>query len=737
MPLDVGLYDRDPVLSPGEWDALERVERHSKGEWPPDLYGALGRLLRPIRDVLELSGVINDVRIDVRRFLAIEMRRIGTAFWGWTLDDWGDVLGRCLLHHRPHVLLVGYQLCGFYRLHDLVGTYLQYPFAARAFGREAVDAAVGRLHRVLTGWGYKDCEPNRAQLRRATCELLLWNRSPLLEDLTPEVLDEVLAEPRLVVHRPILLRMSRALLHLGIIDRPPLVAVPLVGLMRNPHSSSPGVPQEWADWCRRWHRTSTLSQKARYQHYRRLLKVGRWLGETHPHVASPEQWTRELAAEYVAVVNGLRVGQWGEGDRQGEGKELGAHTKRGYLGTVRRFLADCQEWGWIPRRFDPYRALATPRSIRALIGPDPRVISDDVWAKLLWAGLNLQPEDLNRVSADECGRNGYPWYPIEMVRALAMVWLFAGLRADEIRRLRVGCVRWQREDVAVPGMGEELARDAVCLLDVPTNKTATAFTKPVDRVVGEAVGAWEGVRPDSPREVDAKTGEVVSFLFSYRGLRLGDRYINASLVSTLCRKAGIPPGDARGGITSHRARSTIASQLFNAKEPMSLFELQEWLGHKSPRSTQHYAKITPTKLAKSYADAGYFGRNVRLIEVLVDHEAVRNGAAATGQPYLYYDLGHGYCTYDFYAQCPHRMACARCSFYVPKGSSSAQLLEGKANLARLREEIPLTDEEAAAVDEGISLHERLLEKLSDIPTPDGTKPRAFDGAEPTVQSRRS
>jgi hypothetical protein len=29
----------------------------------------------------------------------------------------------------------------------------------------------------------------------------------------------------------------------------------------------------------------------------------------------------------------------------------------------------------------------TPRGISALIGPDPRVIADDGWAKLLWAGL--------------------------------------------------------------------------------------------------------------------------------------------------------------------------------------------------------------------------------------------------------------------------------------------------------------------------------------------------------------
>ena len=35
------------------------------------------------------------------------------------------------------------------------------------------------------------------------------------------------------------------------------------------------------------------------------------------------------------------------------------------------------------------------RSCRsALIGPNPRVIADDVWAKLLWAGLNLEHSDV-------------------------------------------------------------------------------------------------------------------------------------------------------------------------------------------------------------------------------------------------------------------------------------------------------------------------------------------------------
>jgi site-specific recombinase XerD len=75
---------------------------------------------------------------------------------------------------------------------------------------------------------------------------------------------------------------------------------------------------------------------------------------------------------------------------------------------------------------------------------------------------------------------------------------------------------------------------------------------------------------------------------------------------------------SRYTITSHRALSTIATQLFNAAESLWLFELQEWLGHRSIGSTQQYAKISPTGLAKSKAE--YFERNLRLIDVLIDHE---------------------------------------------------------------------------------------------------------------------
>jgi len=496
----------------------------------------------------------------------------------------------------------------------------------------------------------------------------------------------------------------------------------------------------WLAWTRRWFETSTLALSSRRHTYYALIKVGRWLHAEHPDRADPASWDRELAAEWVATVQRLKVGELSKSlnanaMRARCGEVLSPRSKASLLGSIRVFFCDLQEWEWIERRFDPRRALGIPRSIAALIGPDPRVIAEEVWAKLMWAGLNLGEDDLPKHGTP--GATGAAWYPLELVRAVALLWLFAGLRVDEILRLRVGAIRWQTTPDA-----DADASERVCLLDVPTNKTTSAFTKPVDRIVGDAIEAWQAVRPAQPRFPDRKTGQLVDMLLAYRGARLGEKYINRVLVPLLCRKAGVPGEDVRGAITSHRARATIATQLYNAKDPMSLFELQAWLGHSNPSSTQHYARITPLTLTKAYTDAGYFARNVRTIEVLLDRDAITNGQAVQGGPFEFYDLGHGYCSYSFFEQCPHRMACARCDFYLPKPSSEAQLLEAKDGLQRMLVEIPLTDNERAAVEGDQAAVGRLIDLLVDSPTPAGPTPRELsqdhDRVEQTsVAARRS
>jgi hypothetical protein len=54
-------------------------------------------------------------------------------------------------------------------------------------------------------------------------------------------------------------------------------------------------------------------------------------------------------------------------------------------------------------------------------------------------------------------------------------------------------------------------------------------------------------------------------------------------------------------------------------------------------------------------------------------------------------------------------------------------LEGKSNLMRMRQEIPLSEAEAAALDDGVCALESLLARLSKVPTPAGPTPLQLRG----------
>jgi integrase len=690
----------------------------------------IGRLLRPLEAVnagLDSPPTPHRRRamLDVVAVLLVRSAELDRTFWGWTTPEWVHLLGRDQAEFRrhaptwagdevrPYLAAHAYLLGRFSEFH-LLGSFQRLTLSWRIFGRDLVNGEITRVRAVLGEWGYQLGRDDDSLLPMVVCQLFLLNRSPHLEDLTTELFDRFRSDRLLEGARlNTLYALQRAVAALGFCDPPRHRA--------GGHSArATGGAPVWEQWVNRWHATSTLTPRTRGHTRSSLLKVGRWLAAEHPEVADPATWTRQTCAAWVAALDRMNVGDYVQrtaGLKDRIGKPLAAGSKEGQLAAIRRFFDDCQEWEWLPRRFDPQRALATPRSIAALLGPNPRVIADEVWAKLLWAGLNLDIDDLPVTKAGH-------FYPLELVRAVTLTWLFSGLRSDEIARLRVGCVRWQHEGAAIAGDSDQvLARDAVCLLDIPTNKTGTAFTKPVDPILGQAFDAWQATRPTQPRLLDRRTGERIDLLFAIRARRLSSYYINNTVIPMLCRKAGVPAADVRGNITSHRARSTIASQLYNAKEPMTLFELQAWLGHRSPQSTQYYAKITPNTLARAYGDAGYFARNVRTIEVLLDRDAVTSGAATNNEPWQYYDLGHGYCTYPFFEQCPHRMACARCDFYTPKASSKGQPLEAKDNLQRMLATIPLSDDERAAIDEGQTALDQLLKRLIDIPTPVGATPR--------------
>jgi hypothetical protein len=97
-----------------------------------------------------------------------------------------------------------------------------------------------------------------------------------------------------------------------------------------------------------------------------MAKAGRWLAAEHPEIIEPGQWTRQTCAAWAAV-DQMAVGDYIQRHdhiQARTGKPISPRTKSHVLMATRTFFRDCQEWEWIPRRFDPTRALAVPRSAR-------------------------------------------------------------------------------------------------------------------------------------------------------------------------------------------------------------------------------------------------------------------------------------------------------------------------------------------------------------------------------------
>ena len=725
--VDVERYDRDPRLSLAEKRELAYLATHhvgaSAGPWRDRSKIRLHRLIKPLHDTLNAMHLRTNQKCYTIRALMLEMHRHGRSYWSWNDTEWVETIGPTMkafiqqhagkvVTARQHLFGVAYVLAGFaafdrFPIHGIELTTL----AQAVFGRESMASSLERILGVLTKWGYKPSI--QGKIHTALAYTLLKNRSPHLEDISFEFLQTLNQKAQTKYSLSQLYPFSRALADLKIIQTPlPLRRQSLPLLER---IDTEGVAPQWIDWCFAWYRQATQSRVFKKQSLYGLVQIGRWLAGTHPQVTSPGQWDYALAADFIAAVDQLKVGDWRSPNADLSkfnspiGKPLMPRTKASLLSTARLFFMDLQHIPHrvgtararvIPPRFSPQRALRTPRSIGRLIGPDPRIIDDKFWLKLLHAADTLEPSDLRQAQVG--------MYPFELVRAVVVAWCLAGLRTDEIRRLRTGCIRWRLEDEIDPAESAVLSEDTLCFLSVPVNKTGTSFTKPVHRMVGLRIAEWECARPVQAPALDPKTNELVHFLFSFRGKRIGPAYLNLRLIPLLCRKANVPELDTRGNITAHRARATMASALYNAPEGLTIGELGEWLGHKDLRSTQHYAKIQPTRLAKSIARAN---KNSRLVQVIVDPAAV-----AKGEPAIFYYLGEGaYCANPAWASCPQRMACLKCPMYVAK--KPAQLIEARDGILHLMQEVPLTDEERSVAEGDVKALNRYIENRKHAPPP--------------------
>ncbi len=411
LPIDPSRYDRGRWLTSAEQRALAEVVPRMRtgpwlsGRWPAETREALRRLTQPLEDVLDVTAFPpsgrHEERQATRHTILADVHRRQVTFWGWGEDEWLETLQSSPAGIRLHVVAVSYLLTDRRTLQTTFHVFRRRLLAEKLFGQKAVGTAIDRVGAELVAMGFGIKAHWRAG--PALSELMLRAASPRLEDLTADLLAGAYSDMGTRL-RGGLREVGLALVRLGYLARSPLGTV-APGALR-PRRAPAEAPPEWLGWADRWVQTSSLAPKTRMSTYYHLVQAGRWLAARHPEAVSPGAWTRQLAAEWVAAVDGMKVGEWSHAPStiryaKHLGMPVSPRTKGAHIWALRTFFQDCHEWEWISRRFDPIRALRVPAHVAAAIGPDPRVIADDVSR-----GCCVTRSAPSQVSASTAGSGG-------------------------------------------------------------------------------------------------------------------------------------------------------------------------------------------------------------------------------------------------------------------------------------------------------------------------------------------
>lgn len=753
MPIVPETYDRHP-LTEEEWHALTTC--HTKGPATLEAGAArrvLARLARPIADVFHLrhGERSQEVLREVQCFFRRQMFFTGKTLWEWSPQEWFDLIcptasafqqryGKRSITHIT-LLDAAYLLGGITDLRP-VGIGQEVSEAAWTyFGREFVTAQCDTVVHLVTGKqgaGYGKGITSQRKLLQCLSMLFLLNRSPYLEELTEDLLVSVASMSDVMRWSSEKVAHALHCLHL-LPSSLPEVFAPL------PRFESDGMAGEWYAWCLAWYQQAVdLSPAIRRRYTWNLLAAGRWLAEHFPEIRRPEQWTEELALRYRSDLCQWTAGQysgtWGKyvlGAKDLLDHPLRASGLHGYLISMKRFFSDLvrrphaidgQPARRITLDFVPREVFTMPAHLQKILnGTEPRDIDLHIWAKLTIAAATLAPGDLPERAV----------YPLSFYRAMGLIWVTSARRPNEITRLRLHCVRqdWEptmlsegshsREDTMLGEAqgkdradGTEQSPQKLSYLHIPSGKYRGPFWIWIPDYVADAIAIWQAERPTNQHKLlDRKDREYVEYLFCTRNTKVGDRFINLSLIPILCAKAGMDVTDAKGRITGHRGRSTRLTLL--RSKGVGLDDLAEYAGHADSRTIRRYARQNPLQLHRIIQDADEISR---ILEGVIDVQA-----AAKGLPALRWFIGYNadgepqYCANQVYHTCPHRLDCVHCGMFI--GGEKARLLHDGEDVLPITSKVPMTPVEKCVVkgdQTGAAACRSALQELPAPETPDTT-----------------
>lgn len=274
-------WDRSPVLSASEHAALDvlraRFADHQR-QWPAQPRAALARLLSPVYALLERVRAARAPRNAVVHVVVVEMQRRSIAYWGWSGNDWLDVLcsseaafrdrhggsSNC----RQYAIATAYLLCGFDRLTE-IGRFFQYRLAIKVFGREAVNQAATAVSDEMTKVGFSATD--RPSVANALYMALLVQRSARIEELTLDTLRQVVSTGPVCI-RSGAATLSRALARMGLLDHGFDHRIDDRRRPASEYRATDDVPAEWLRWCERWRATSVRATSSVEANHYALLK---------------------------------------------------------------------------------------------------------------------------------------------------------------------------------------------------------------------------------------------------------------------------------------------------------------------------------------------------------------------------------------------------------------------------------------------------------------------------------
>ena len=734
MPLSSEQYDRGVVLSKQEREALIEVASHPYLFRGHQLAAIFTRLTHPLQDAYELK-LVQKTGGKYNAYLRVmyyHMIRTDKSFWGWSQDEW--VVALLASNPAPYIELSGvrftmrvvaYLFCGFLITSQRFSPFL---LACIVFGEELVQEQYEKVACIIfgkDGFGYVRSKGQEEHLMSAVMFALLANQNPYLEALTIESLHaaRLLACSREQTVEA-LDRVTRALEYLKI-----------VRLDTFSHRSGNTIPSSpWAYTCTdvdpRWlawvqvyiTQAHGLSDDYRKTTFHYLLIAGRWLKKYHPTVIDPDQWDEPLAHEYVTWVCTAKRGElvsrdvWLHAHPCGTPIPLHAPSIDGRLGALRRFFKALQKKPYqigehlaqrLMFEWDPEETLRTPETIKRQLMPNPRNLEQAWWQKLTWAAASLSAKDLS------AARSGM--YPLAYYRAVGLLWVTGARRSDEIRRLKTGCVSREWVPEMYDEEGHQLeSEEHFAYLRVPVNKMQGEFWIPIPIYTADAIEVWERLRPQlQDSRVDRKEKKPTDYLFMTRNQTMGENFLNRSLIPLLCKVAGlvdeqgVPLRDTVGRITSHRARSTLATWL--QSNGLSLTYIAKLLGHTDLKSLPWYLREDKHQFARVIRKHNPLER---MVTAILDTETLKRG---TGEPAVFYYLSSGsdgrssLCASPDYGICVHQMQCKKCEMYVE--AEQAEIIARRPGVLTIEVHIPTPPHVADLLDQEEALGTKIIEHL--------------------------